>query len=274
MAVALTFAPSPIADTSLSTIAQDQPGLQILALGQTRVTLQGQTLAPADWTYTKSKELFFYLLAHRRSTKEQIGLDLWADASPAQLRRIFHRVLRSLRQTLGHSEWITFQDDVYALSADISYGYDVETFESCLTNARKLLRPEPKPALAIPLLEQAIAAYQGDFLTDMEGGDWILFKREELRKEFLQALLTLGQLHFGQNEYAQAAAVYQRALAEDNYLEIAHRELMRAWARQGEVTQALRHYQTLVELLRTEFGAPPARETTSLYERLRQGESV
>ncbi len=101
-----------------------------------------------------------------------------------------------------------------------------------------------------------------------------MFRREELRKEFLDALLLLGKYLFEQADYAQAAEVYQRILAQDNYLEIAHRELMRCLARQGETSQALRHYQMMAEVLQREVGAPPARETKTLYERLKRGEQV
>ena len=74
--------------------------------------------------------------------------------------------------------------------------------------------------------------------------------------------------------YQQAAGAYQRALAFDDYLEQAHRELMRCYARQGETGQALRHYQRLGELLAAELGARPSPETTLLYERLRRGDDV
>lgn len=101
-----------------------------------------------------------------------------------------------------------------------------------------------------------------------------MFRREALRKQFLDALLTLGQSYFDQQQYTRAATAYQRVLAYDNYLELAHRELMRCLARQGEVSQALRHYQTLVEMLRREVGAPPSAQTKTVYERLKRGETV
>jgi DNA-binding SARP family transcriptional activator len=49
---------------------------------------------------------------------------------------------------------------------------------------------------------------------------------------------------------------------------------MRSYAALGERGQALRHYQTLVELLREELGSSPAPETTKLYERLREGADI
>jgi DNA-binding SARP family transcriptional activator len=73
---------------------------------------------------------------------------------------------------------------------------------------------------------------------------------------------------------AEAAEAFRTALAADSYLEDAHRELMRCYARLGQRGQAVRHYQSLVALLREQIQAPPAPETEALYERIRQGEPV
>jgi len=63
-------------------------------------------------------------------------------------------------------------------------------------------------------------------------------------------------------------------LALDNYLELAHRELMRCFARQGETSHAIQHYQHLREMLKRELQAEPSPETVLLYERIRQGDEV
>ena len=95
-----------------------------------------------------------------------------------------------------------------------------------------------------------------------------------MRKKYLDALLRLGQLLFAETDYQQAALAYQQVIEHDNYVETAHRELMRCYARLGEQAQALRHYQELVELMQADLGSPPAPETTALFQRLRRGEAV
>ena len=105
----------------------------------------------------------------------------------------------------------------------------------------------------------------------MVTGDWPLVRRDALRRMYLEALLALGQLCFAEGRYAEATEAYRQAIASDSYQEVAHRELMRCYVRQGERGQALRHYQSLLEWMRDELGSPPAPETTALYERLRQG---
>ena len=76
------------------------PELRIHALGTTRVIVGERLLTSSDWTYTKAKELLYYLVSQPPVSKAQIGLDLWPDASEHQLRNIFHRTLYYLRQAL------------------------------------------------------------------------------------------------------------------------------------------------------------------------------
>ena len=241
--------------------------LRLLALGPVEVSREGRALTASDWTYAKPRELLFYLLEHGRQTKEQIGLALWPDASAAQLRSNFRTALYHLRRALGDTEWIRFDDDHYSFNRDLDYWYDVEAFERGLKAVKDGAGADPAALNAL------VALYRGDFLSDVEAGEWVDLRREALRQAYLVGLLALGAAQAGQAHYAAATATYRRAIAQDSYLEAAHRELMRCLARQGEVGQALRHYQGLVRLLDDELGAPPASETQALYEQLRRGDT-
>ncbi|MCI0398607.1 MAG: tetratricopeptide repeat protein [Chloroflexi bacterium] len=246
------------------------PVLQIFALGPARVVVGGRALAAPDWTYTKSKELLFYLLSHPPVTKGQIGVDLWPEASAGQLRNIFHRAIYYLRQALGYPGWVVFADNIYTFQPDVPFRYDVQLFDEELRRAKTTqARPEK-----IAALETAVALWRGDFLEDLDAGEWAIIRREELRRLFLKALADLGQLYFAEARYEKAAETYQQILAHDNYLELAHRELLRCYTRQGETGQALRHYQQLRQLLRDEMQAAPSPETTFLYERIQRGDDV
>jgi DNA-binding SARP family transcriptional activator len=79
---------------------------------------------------------------------------------------------------------------------------------------------------------------------------------------------------FAVKEYEEAADCFRQVIALDEYFEVAHRQLMRCFARQGERSQALRHYHNLVVLRQNELGVPPASQTTEIYTRLRQGEDI
>jgi DNA-binding SARP family transcriptional activator len=244
--------------------------LRLCALGPARVFSGEQ--AVTNWSYAKVKELLFYLLAHPARTKAQIGLALWPDASLKQLRNSLGITLYHLRRALGNPQWIVFEDDLYRFNRTLDYRYDVETFETTMAQAGRLQSQIPERA--ITLLREAIMLYQGDFVEDFLEGEWFLLRREELRRKYLDALLTLGQLLLVQNDYARAAEAYRRVIEKDEVLEEAHRQLIRCYARSGERGLALRQYQTLEQLMRDELGSPPGPESLALYARLKRGEEV
>jgi DNA-binding SARP family transcriptional activator len=276
-AVSEALGPSAADLLAPSGVAAPPPQLRAFALGAARVEVEERALADADWTYAKARELFFYLLAHPAARKSQVGLDLWPDASPEQLRSAFHRTLYFLRRALGAAAWVVFEDDTYHLNRALGYWFDVDAFGSHLSAARQALRAGATPATraqAAAHLESALALYHGDYLEDIVTGDWVVFQREELRRRNLEAHLRLGELHFANAGYDRAADVYRRVIALEPYLETAHRQLMRCLARQGETGQAARHYQGLRQRLLDELRTPPAPETTLLFERLRRGDDV
>jgi len=114
--------------------------------------VEGGTLIPSDFGYSKSRELLFYLLCHPPRTREQIGLALWPEASASQLRGSFHEALRRLRKALGGAQWIVYENKRYSFNSSLRgyYFFDVEAFEERLTEARKLLTCAWLPKLQIP----------------------------------------------------------------------------------------------------------------------------
>lgn len=234
---------------------------------------EGRPLTSAEWTYARARELLFYLLSHPPRTRAQIGLELWPNASPDRLRRSFHDTLYHLRRALGRPEWIVFEKGRYSFNRSLIYFFDAEAFETELAEVRR--HAAEAPAGAIVHLERAVELYSGDFLDDLAvEGEWALIRREELRRAYQEALLTLGRLLFAEGRYAEAADAYRKLIAHDELLEAAHRGLMRCLTRLGERGRAIRHYRDLAELLREEFGSTPAAETAALHERLRRSEDV
>lgn len=243
--------------------------LEISALGTARVHLDGQPLGPADWGYAKPRELLYFLLDFPDRTKDQVGAELWPWASPGTLRNSFHATLHALRRALGRPDRIVFRGGRYAFNRSLSYGYDLERFEAALSTAA-----DATDEAAVPALLSAAQAYGGDFLPDLEGAAWVEVRRAELRRAYAAALLRCGRLQAAASDLTGAVETYQRAIASDQMLETAHRELVRCYARVGERGLAIRHGRTLTALLRDELGVPPGPETADLLTRLRRGEPV
>lgn len=244
----------------------DATALQVYALGRTEVLAGGRLLGTEDWTYAKPRELLYYLLENPRSSKADIGLALWPDASPGELRNSFHTCLKHLRRAVGDPGRVRFSGQTYYIEDAGELRYDVAEFRAA---ARAALAVEPTPA-ALPMLVEAAGRYPGDFLVDLAVSDWADAIRQPLRRDYERVMLVLGSVQAKDRRYAAAAETFTRLTEYDPLLEAAHRGVMRCHAALGNRARAVRQYQQLVALLDAETGAPPAPETTALYERLRQ----
>lgn len=265
-------------DTSLTNLPPSKPRLSIYALGPTRVSLGGRSFTSRDWKYGKAKELLYYLVLNPPASKSQLGLDLWPDESPKQLRTNLHQMMYHLRRALGDPDWIQFKEDTYTFGNGLSYWCDAPELEEHLRAARSMGAPEGLSpngrSRAIAHLQAAVQLWRGDLMQDVDAGDWALIRRESMRQSFLRGLLDLGQIYMLEARYREAAATFERALTLDDYLEAAHRGLMRALARQGDAASAVRHFNELRTLMRDELAAEPSPETLLLSDRLRRGDDV
>jgi DNA-binding SARP family transcriptional activator len=262
----------PAQDLQVSS-GENEPALRIFALGSTRVYQGAHGIPLSNWKYAKTREMFFFLLCHPPRTKEQIGAALWPEASPAQLCNNFRVALYHLRHALGRPEWIRFENERYTFNRALPYWFDVEVFEQEIAESRRHIAARDDLS-AVQCLRSAADLYRGEFMDGWNAGEWPRQRRQELESEYLDALLMLGRLYAHQAQHSQAMKMYRKAIAVDGYLEVAHRELMRCYARTGEYGEAARHYQALSGLLRDELGVLPSPESQALYTQLLQGSAV
>lgn len=246
--------------------------LRVYALGPPEVYRHQRRLRPSDWTYALPKELLFYLLLHGPRTKEQIGLDLWPEASKDQLRGRFRTTLYHLRRAVGGTEWVVYRDGRYTFNRELDYWLDTEAFEAALDEANRLLEADAPGAA--DGLEDAVALYRGELLEGEVSHRWVSAPRDRLRRRYLDALLTLGRLRTSTGAHRRAAEAYRQAVRCDELNEAAHRELALSLARAGDRTGALRHLDELDELLRRELDAEPSGETLEVRSRLERGEGA
>lgn len=245
--------------------------LVVRGFGALEVLRDGRLLTNEDWTYAKPRELLFRLLTTPAGcTKEQIGLDLWPDASPARLRSSFHVTVHHLRRALGAPEWIAFSEGRYRFEAARPMAFDVTQFEAWIEEAAALRAPGPAAVAErrTALLQAAVDLYRGDFLDDAGFGDWMMEPRDRLRRRFADAALDLARGYHEAGHFDEAATTCRAILARDNLDERAHRLLMEVLADSGRPADALRHHNVLVALFREELGIAPSAETAALATRI------
>lgn len=88
--------------------------------------------------------------------------------------------------------------------------------------------------------------------------DWAVIAREHHRQRSLHALELLAQYLADSGRYALAIDTGLRAIEMEPLRESAHRVLIRAHIAEGNYSEAIRHYDNYVQLIRSELGISPS----------------
>lgn len=214
-------------------------------------------------------------VAHSRQTLAAL---LWPESDT-------NLALGSLRQTLWQlrknlkGEWLIADEEKVLLNSSVALWADAtrftETVAACSTHGHE---QEEICSECVPLLEEAVALYQGDFLAGYSLQDsapfdeWHFFQAEQMRRDLSGALEKLVVHQHREQAYLPAIDYARRWLALDSLHEPAHRALMRLYAESGQQAAAVRQYRLCVDTLHSELGVEPEPETQALYQAIRDGE--
>lgn len=256
--------------------SEDAPGdvmpwpIMICLLGNFRLLANGRHIA----TRAGGKsEAFLSLLAlhyKRRISREQILQSLWPEREPALARNSLHNLVHHLNTLLDpalqDSGLVLHEDGYYRLNAEAGVGVDVIVFDHLVAEGDQQLQ-RGDTAGAVHNYDRAIQLYRDDI--QHAGEVQTIMERERLRARYLTLLAQLAEYNYKQSAYGEALTYLWQLLARDAYREDAHRLVMCCYVRRGERAAALHHYQICVDLLRTEFDAPPEAATVTLFNQIR-----
>jgi DNA-binding SARP family transcriptional activator len=164
---------------------------------------------------------------------------------------------------------VTVGDDVI-LEPSPSIVIDTHQLESA---CRRMLSP-PAGALSAQELQDITAAvegYGGPFL-DGHDGDWILQERERLHCLFVRSTFELMRHAAIQGHYERALDFGRRILAMDALRESIQQDVMLLLVLNGQRVEAIRAYQRLAGLLRSELDIEPMPDTKRLHNDIRTGD--
>jgi two-component SAPR family response regulator/Flp pilus assembly protein TadD len=238
--------------------------LTIRAFGRAHVKVGGKLLAVSDWQTQSVRDLFFYFLTMTEPlTKEQIGAVFWPDVEePSRLKMRFKNGIYRLRRAVG-SETILFENDLYYFNRSLDFEYDVDAFESLLSQAKMTKDPN----LQIELFQRAVNLVNGHFLEDIDAA-WVWPERERLDKKILKTLFELAELLKKANRIQDALIACERALEHDSSFEAAYFLAMNLHVQLNDRVGAIHLYETYTEMMDQELDLPPSPEMEALYKRL------
>jgi DNA-binding SARP family transcriptional activator len=258
-----------------ATAAPGRSHLALQVLGPFQLTRDGRVMSGDAAPVGKVRELLLFLLLHDHVTKEDVGLALWPDASPAQVRNAFHVTLHHLRRILGPEQWIVFDRNGYHLdrspAGDVVMDVDVDAVLAWSARVRQASRRQH--VLEVEELAQARHAFdrsRGDLAQNVVAEDWLVVHQDRLRTAWADGMDALAAQYQARGQHREVVAVCEQLVAREPLREGAHRMLMQALASLGEPARALAHFDSLTDVLQREVGARPAAETRALAEQIRR----
>jgi ATP/maltotriose-dependent transcriptional regulator MalT/DNA-binding SARP family transcriptional activator len=247
-----------------------RPAVFIGALGGLRVVVEGSPVAAAAWQSKKARDILKLLVARRgKPLHREVLLDLlWPDEDPKKTANRLSVALSVVRAVLDPDR--VLPPDHYLEADRESVGLrldhvslDLELFHAAAAAGFAAARGGNRER-AQGFLEEAEAAYQGDFLEEDLYEDWAIPAREEARATYISVTRWLADQARATGKHDSAVRYLLRLLWRDPYDENAHLDLVRvaiAARRHGEARRLYSQYCARMEELGMEASPYPAAAT-------------
>lgn len=204
-------------------------------------------------TSTKGWALLYLLAIEARPVARRWAADLlWGSRGMVNLRQEVAR----LRRLPGASRWLADGDPL-----ELRASTDLERFRAFLAAGE---RQAALRLFAGRLLDGFVVRRAEPF------HDWLESARARVEDALREALRREAERLEALDDAAAAEGLFRRILSLDPFDEVAHRGVMRALYRRGEVDSALEQFETCRRALAAELGVAPVAETRALAEMMRR----
>jgi len=252
--------------------------LRVQMLGTFHVWRGQHEVQSREWQREKARQLLQLLLTYRGQwlQREQICAWLWPDSELDAAERQFKVTLNALNAALEPLRppriapfFIRRQGLAYSFAPSYGCWIDVDEFEL------RTSMTQSDPDFALRSSQIAVSLYKGDYLAESLYDSWTLEERERLLARYLANATSLANRLLEHGEIQQAIHFCERILRRDHCYEEAYQVLIRAYARSGSRSQAMRSYTRYVQALQQDdMGIDPLPETIELYEQLKRNEKI
>lgn len=249
------------------------PRIHIETLGGFRVYRGTNLLPENEWQRAQPRTLLKSLITHgsRDIDSDRVIADIWSGSTSAEKK--FKVALHRLRKALEPGMKKAFGSSYIHLKGGKLYldhervDLDVDRFVTLIHKGKHHER-EGRMTQALTCYQEAIDLYRGDFLPEDRHTSWVENKRNELKNQFLDLLLSTARIHETRGSFRKATALYKKALQTDPLLEEACQRVMRLLSEQGKRSEALRVYEQFKTALHRELSARPDPVTDSIHRKI------
>ncbi len=225
--------------------------LEVLAAGRPIVVDTRKALAIVALVATE----------RRPFARDELAAMFWPEADDEAARGSLRRTLSALRSAIGGTGLTIGRSQV---AVDPTTTIDLADFERLAASG------------SVDDLEAAAALARGPFLAGFALRDspafdeWQGLRAIRFDRTIADLLDRLAAARFAAGDLAGALDVARRRVALDALDELGQRRLIELLAATGDRAGAIRQYRELVALFDRELGVAPLRETTSVYDAVRE----
>ncbi len=229
------------------------PAVRISLLGEIRLECENQSIALPRRESLQRLFARLVLLSGQPQSRKGLAFSLWPDQTESESLANLRRHLYLLRNFLppAAQEFLLIAPQTVTWQRSPDCWIDVFDFEREAQNSETL--------------ERTVDLYRGDLAAGVDEDEYILARREELRRRYLNLLKTLTQECLARKEYELALKWARILTAQDRWDEESARLKMTIEALSGNRAAALAAYQALAAELRRELATQPMPETMALY---------
>lgn len=240
--------------------------LSLFFLNTFQATLDSKLITRFRSSNNQGLLVYLALQNEQSFPREVLATLFWPEASDADARNNLRQSIYQLRKVLGDLDnagepYLLVTHQTVQFNADSNFTLDVNDFFQAIERGD---------------LETAVSLYHGELLPGFTCDsalfeDWLRQEREHLHQTALKAMSELTQSYLQGGHLDKAQATARRQLNLEPWRELAHCQLMQAYALAGDRGNALAQYEACREILWAELGIEPAVETVALYESIKAG---
>jgi DNA-binding SARP family transcriptional activator len=225
-------------------------------LGRTRILTQGREIALSR----QSISFLAYLVLYREldHPRELMIEHFWSSHEPMRARSCLGTALSRLRKRfqIEGCDWLELSArGEPRISQSAPIWFDIVAFETGIS-----------PVLTAS--EGELNHYRGDLLLGWYDS-WVLSERERLRLLCLRGYRRLMAHYAAVGDVENALAAGHAALRIEPLQELIQQRVIELYRASGQHAAAIRQYERLTALLRSELGIAPSKNTRALVDGIR-----
>ena len=198
---------------------------------------------------------------------------LWPESNLKKARWSLNSAIHGLRKLLSRCpssvsmNYVCLEDGYYRLSPSVRVSTDVDEFDECHEQGRRLEKNRRMREAAIEY-EKAIELYRGDYLVEDLYEDWTMVERERLSNAYMDMLERLAVYYKETGQIRESIRTSYRILEKDRSHENGHLLLTEAYVLLGSYGRALHQYRLFKGMLERTHGTEPSVETEERFEKV------